>query len=144
MKTVENIIIGFGKGGKTLAKFLAQKGEEVLVIETSTDNLEKLGYINKVNWPQIMESLYQNQVYISEYNFCDYTDSKERFVSCFYFIDTEKINLLKYFLRENKDKKVDIVCGSLLLETLKRELPNQNYHTVDFAKFIKERFNVYE
>ena len=35
MKTVENIIIGFGKGGKTLAKFLAQKGEEVLVIEKS-------------------------------------------------------------------------------------------------------------
>ncbi len=118
--------------------------KEVLVIESSTDNLEKLGYINKVNWSQIMESLYRNQVYISEYNFCDYTDSKERFVSCFYFIDTEKINLLKYFLRENKDKKVDIVCGSLLLETLKRELPNQNYHTVDFAKFIKERFNVYE
>ena len=35
MKTIKNIIIGFGKGGKTLAKFLAQKGEEVLVIEKS-------------------------------------------------------------------------------------------------------------
>ncbi|CDI42057.1 FAD-containing oxidoreductase [Lactobacillus helveticus] len=35
MKTIQNIIIGFGKGGKTLAKFLAQKGEEVLVIEKS-------------------------------------------------------------------------------------------------------------
>ena len=35
MKSVKNIIIGFGKGGKTLAKFLAQKGEEVLVIEKS-------------------------------------------------------------------------------------------------------------
>lgn len=35
METVKNIIIGFGKGGKTLAKFLAQKGEEVLVIEKS-------------------------------------------------------------------------------------------------------------
>ena len=33
METIKNIIIGFGKGGKTLAKFLAQKGEEVLVIE---------------------------------------------------------------------------------------------------------------
>ena len=27
MKNVKNIIIGFGKGEKTLAKFLAQKGE---------------------------------------------------------------------------------------------------------------------
>ena len=35
MKAIKNIIIGFGKGGKTLAKFLAQKGEEVLVIEKS-------------------------------------------------------------------------------------------------------------
>lgn len=35
MKTIKNIIIGFGKGGKTLAKFLAQKREEVLVIEKS-------------------------------------------------------------------------------------------------------------
>ncbi|MCL2009318.1 MAG: FAD-dependent oxidoreductase, partial [Synergistaceae bacterium] len=31
-----NIIIGFGKGGKTLAKFLAAKGESVAVIEEST------------------------------------------------------------------------------------------------------------
>ncbi len=35
METIKNIIIGFGKGGKTLAKFLAQKGEEVLIIEKS-------------------------------------------------------------------------------------------------------------
>ena len=35
MEKVKNIIIGFGKGGKTLAKFLAQKSEEVLVIEKS-------------------------------------------------------------------------------------------------------------
>lgn len=35
MKNVKNIIIGLGKGGKTLAKFLAQKGEEVLVVEKS-------------------------------------------------------------------------------------------------------------
>ena len=36
MKTVKNIIIGFGKCGKTLAKFLAKKGEKVLVIEKSS------------------------------------------------------------------------------------------------------------
>lgn len=37
MKAVQNIIIGFGKGGKTLAKFLAQQGEEVLVVEKSRE-----------------------------------------------------------------------------------------------------------
>ncbi|MGM0140189.1 pyridine nucleotide-disulfide oxidoreductase [Enterococcus sp. DIV0755b] len=35
MEKYENIIIGFGKGGKTLAKTLAAKGKSVLVIEKS-------------------------------------------------------------------------------------------------------------
>ncbi|MDE6375616.1 MAG: FAD-dependent oxidoreductase, partial [Ligilactobacillus sp.] len=35
MEKVKNIVIGFGKGGKTLAKTLASKGEEVLVVEQS-------------------------------------------------------------------------------------------------------------
>lgn len=35
MKEFKNIIIGFGKGGKTLAKNLATKGESVLVVEKS-------------------------------------------------------------------------------------------------------------
>ena len=35
MQEFKNIIIGFGKGGKTLAKNLAAKGESVLVIEKS-------------------------------------------------------------------------------------------------------------
>lgn len=35
MQKVQNIVIGFSKGGKTLAKFLAQRGEEVLVVERS-------------------------------------------------------------------------------------------------------------
>lgn len=34
-KTYKNIIIGFGKGGKTLAAFLAKKGESVALIERS-------------------------------------------------------------------------------------------------------------
>ena len=33
---VKNIVVGFGKGGKTLAKFLAGKKESVVVIEQST------------------------------------------------------------------------------------------------------------
>lgn len=35
MQKFKNIIIGFGKGGKTLAKNLAAKGESVLVVEKS-------------------------------------------------------------------------------------------------------------
>ena len=35
MKKYQNIVIGFGKGGKTLAKTLASQGQKVLVIEQS-------------------------------------------------------------------------------------------------------------
>ena len=42
MKNVKNIIIGFGKGGKTLAKFLAQKGEEVLVLRSQIRSMVEL------------------------------------------------------------------------------------------------------
>ena len=36
MEKYQNIVIGFGKGGKTLAKALASKGESVLVVEKSS------------------------------------------------------------------------------------------------------------
>ncbi len=34
MEKYQNIVIGFGKGGKTLAKALASKGESVLVLKS--------------------------------------------------------------------------------------------------------------
>src|SRR3546814_17944441 len=36
-KQVKNLIIGFGKGGKTLAAFLAKQGESVALDEQSAD-----------------------------------------------------------------------------------------------------------
>ncbi|MEC3879936.1 FAD-dependent oxidoreductase [Parapedobacter sp. 10938] len=36
-KSVKNLIIGFGKGGKTLAAFLAKRGESVALVEQSAD-----------------------------------------------------------------------------------------------------------
>src|SRR5690606_18604483 len=36
-KHVKNQIIGFGKGGKTLAAFLAKRGESVALVEQSAD-----------------------------------------------------------------------------------------------------------
>ncbi len=36
-KLVKNLIIGFGKGGKTLAAFLAKRGESVALVEQSAD-----------------------------------------------------------------------------------------------------------
>ena len=35
MKKVENLIIGFGKAGKTLANYLGNKGEKTILVEKS-------------------------------------------------------------------------------------------------------------
>ena len=35
MKKVENLIIGFGKAGKTLANYLGNKGEKTVLVEKS-------------------------------------------------------------------------------------------------------------
>lgn len=37
MQKVENIIIGFGKAGKTLAAFLGKQGQKTVLIERSPD-----------------------------------------------------------------------------------------------------------
>lgn len=42
MDKFKNIIIGFGKAGKTLAKYLAQHDETVLLIERSKQCMEGL------------------------------------------------------------------------------------------------------
>lgn len=36
MKEAKNLIIGFGKAGKTLASFLAKKGEKTILVENLT------------------------------------------------------------------------------------------------------------
>ena len=91
---------------------------QVVVLQDSEENREKLKYLNSVNWYKIINEFYKNKAYLSEYNFCDYTDYKNKYISYFYFLDTEKINRIKYFLRENENKNIYIICDSSQKEEL--------------------------
>lgn len=117
---------------------------QVLVIEDSEENREKLKYLNSINWSKIIEKIYRNKAYIAEYNFCDYTDYKSKYISTFYFLDTEKINRIKYFLRENKNKNADIICNSELKKEIQKELPTANYIVVNLEDYIDKERNVYD
>ena len=113
---------------------------QVLVIEDTLENIEKLKYLNSVDWNKILEENYKNKVFLCEYSFCDYTDYKNKYISTFYFLDTEKINRIKYFLRENKNRNIDIVCHVELQKELQKELPTVHYITVNLEEYIvKER-----
>lgn len=118
--------------------------KEVLIIKTDNNSLEKLCYIDKINWPKIIKNKYGTKVFLSEYNFCDYTNKKDIFVSLFSYINTEKINLIVYFLKENPNVKVDIICCKDIVDFIKKELPNQNYVVVDLEKYVEGKFNIYE
>lgn len=115
---------------------------QVLIIEDNEINRENLKYLNSVNWPLIIEKEYKKP-FISYYNFCDYIDMKNTFINYFYFLDTEKINRINQFLRENKDKYVDIVCSKELKEFLKRVITKAKYNVVDLENFIDRKRNIY-
>lgn len=117
---------------------------QVLIIEDNEENRRKLNTLHNINWSSIIQGPYKNKVYIAEYNFCDYTDYKNKYISYFYFLDTEKINRIKCFLRENKNKFADIICPNELKELLQQEIPNANYITIRLEDFIDEKRNIYD
>ena len=111
----------------------------ILVIEDNEINKEKLKYLHSIRWKEVLDKCYKG-VYLSEYSFCEYTNNKDKFINMFYFIDTEKITRLKYFIRESSTKRAYIICNSELETRLQKELPDANYCVVDLEKYIdKER-----
>lgn len=113
---------------------------QVIIFEDTLQNKEKLKYLNSVNWDKVINHYFRNKVVLSEYSFCDYTNHKDKYVSTFYFIDTEKINRIQNFLRENKNRNAIIICNKDIEEDLKKELPNAKYIAIDLKPYIdKER-----
>lgn len=117
---------------------------QVLIVEDNELNRELLKTLHSIDWSKVVQKIYKNRVFISEYNFCDYTDYKNKYISCFYFLDTEKINRIKYFLRENKNKNADIICREELKNQIKKELPNANYFCINLEEFVDKERNIYD
>jgi len=117
---------------------------QVLIIEDTIDNRERLKYLNNVNWFKIIQDYYKSKAFLAEYTFCDYTDLKGKYISVFYFWDSEKINRIKYFLRENKNKNADIICSAELKKQIQKELPTAHYIVVDLENYIDKECNVYD
>ncbi len=143
-KKYKNIIVLINDKNRANINDFSFGMNSVLLIEDNEKNREKLKYLHSVNCAKIIQEKYKNKMFISEYNFCDYTDYKNKYINMFYFLDTEKINRIKYFLRENEDKNVDIVCSKDLEDELKKELPNCNYCVVDLEEYIDKERNIYD
>lgn len=94
----------------------------VILCEDNDEKLKELEYLHRINWSKIINKLYNNKVHISEYNSCNYTDNKEKYISTFYLIDTEKINRIDTFLRNNTEKQVDIICSKNIVNMLRSRI----------------------
>lgn len=113
---------------------------QILIIKDTIQNREHLKYLNNINWNNIIYGHFKSNVYLSDYNFCDYTNKKNQYFSTFYFIDTEKINRIKYFLRENENKTEIIFCNKNIEDKLKNYLPTSKFIPIDLEQYIdKER-----
>ena len=92
---------------------------------------------------QMIEYKKEN-IYLAEYSFCEYTNYKDKYISTFYFLDTEKINRIQHFLRENKNKNADIICNNDIKKLLQKHLPNCNFIGIDLEEYIDKEIIVYD
>lgn len=143
-KKYKNIIILINDKKRINVDNFAFGMNQVIVMEDSSENLEKLKYQHSIAWSKILKDNYKNEMSLAEYNFCDYTDHNNKYISLFYFLNTEKINRIKYFLRENKNKNADIICSKELEQDIRKELPNATYIIVDFENYIDKEINIYD
>lgn len=141
-KKYRNIIILTNDTNRIKAKDFTFGMNQVLIIEDTEENREKLKYLQSINWYNVIKEQYRRfNIYLSDYNFCEYTDYKNKYINTFYFFDTEKVNRIRYFLKENKNKNADIICNGQVKERLIKELPNCNYCVIDLEQYInKEHF----
>lgn len=117
---------------------------QVFIIEDNIVNRNKLKYLNSINWLDIIQNQYTSKIYLSKYKFCDYTDYQNKYICNFYLYDTEKINRIKQFLGESKDRNIDIICSSELKDFIKKQIPTANYMVVDIEKYIDRDRHIYE
>ncbi len=118
------------------------RNNQTLILKDNIENREKLKYMHNVDWNQIMNKYYPD-AYLSEYNFCDYTNGANKYISRFYFLDTEKINRIRCFLRESRYRNADIICNKEIKDDIQRYLQNCNYIVVDLEEYTNKKLNIY-
>ena len=143
-KKYKNIIILVNDPNRIKVNDFSFGMNRVLIIEDNEKNRDKLNNLHSIRWLDVINETYKDNIFLAEYNFCDYTDYKNKYIALFYFLDTEKITRIQYFLRENKNKNADIVCSKEIEQTIKQEIPNAHYIIVNLDKYIDKERNIYD
>ena len=115
---------------------------QVLIIEDTEENRQKLKGLHNINWDRIVTQEYKKS-YLSGHIYCDYEDKKGNYISYFYFFDTEKINKINNFLNLNKEKHANIICSEELKQVIQRIFPKAVFTVIDLEKNIDGKRKIY-
>lgn len=118
--------------------------DKLYIIPNTENNIHLLQKIHRIDYQELFSNVYKDNVYLSEYDFCDYYTKAGLFIFPLPFIDTEKLSTIKYFLLENKNKKVDILYSKNISLLATGKLKGANYKPIDFDKYVKGDFNIYD
>lgn len=118
--------------------------DKLYIIPNTEQNIYLLENINKIDYQRLFSNTYKEKVYLSEYDFCDYYTKTDQFIFPLPLIDSEKLANIKYFMLENKNKEIHILYSKNISLLAIGKLKGANYKQVDFNKFIKGEFNIYD
>ena len=118
--------------------------DKLYIIPFTETNMELLENIHKIDYKMMFSKMYKENVFLSEYDYCDYYTKNEKYIFTLLFIDTEKLSAIKYFLLENKDKNVDILYSKNMSLIVTGKVKGINYIPVDYTKYIKGEFKIYD
>lgn len=118
--------------------------DKLYIVPNTKENIYLLENINKIDYQKVFLKTYKNKVYLSEYNFCDYYTKTQEFVFILPLIDSEKLSTIKYFMLENRNKEIHILYSKNISLLAIGRLKSVNYKQVDFSKFVKGEFNIYD
>lgn len=85
--------------------------EETIVILNNNDNKNFLKKYININWHEILEDIYQEELLISNWDKADYLLEDNRYIIEMIFINTEKIERLNWYYSENVNstKRIEII-----------------------------------
>ena len=88
--------------------------QNTIVIVNDNTNKRLINNYSNINWHEVLEIMYNKELLISDWDKAAYLLDENKYIIEMIFINTEKIEKLKWYYKENSDslKKVEIITIS--------------------------------
>lgn len=97
------------------------------IIINNKENKEIIRKWDKIDIHEIIENMYDGEVYISDWNLADYMYEENKYILWMPFINTEAISRINWFYKENENskKEIEIITLKENKEILEKLLSNK-------------------